>query len=148
MNRLPPKQQTIDKYTKPTTKQGLLDNYPSFQQNDQQESLQTIGIPPELVNFIDTVPLSALDNFFCPFCGSINPEGHIRKDKRDRDHKKETQRWYCKQFNRKFPNDLSPFNYSLWVCYFSCSYLVAGMELEASDILPGINSSSEGVTTK
>lgn len=131
MKRLTSGQQLIDYYTKPTAKQVLLDNYLSSQQNEEQESHLKNDIPAELVSFIDNVPLSDLVDFFCPNCGSIKREGHIKKDKRNRSHKPKTQRWYCEKFDSKFTNDLSPFNYPLGVCYFSCYSLVAGMQLEA-----------------
>jgi transposase-like protein len=102
-----------------------------FQQNEEQENDVLNDISPGLEKMIDNISLSDLIDFFCPYCGSITSEGHVKKDLRGRIHKLDVQRWECKKFHRKFTNDFSPFNYPLWVCYFTCLDLAAGMELEA-----------------
>jgi hypothetical protein len=113
------------------TKKSEVYTFLPFEQNNAEENARTDNIPAALLTFIDHVSFSELVDFFCPYCSSVSTDGHIRKDKRGRKHKKDTQRWHCKKFNRKFTNDLSPFNYPLWICYLSCQCLVAGMELEA-----------------
>lgn len=105
----------------------------SIQQNVNNESNPPQDIPVELETSLDDIFSMDSVYFFCPFCRSASPgDDHIKKDIRKRKHKPETQRWACKKYKRKFTNDRSPFNYPLWVCYFSCHNLAAGMELEAT----------------
>jgi transposase-like protein len=97
----------------------------------KQKDTTTFDISAELEIPLDTKLLSIFPNFFCKYCGSTKQEGHIKKEKRNRKNKPIAQQWFCKKYNKKFINDLSPFNWPLWVGYFSSFFLAAGMKLQA-----------------
>jgi hypothetical protein len=130
--KIPPKVVTPSCKAKPKGKQTKLSEIDSLtQQVEDHKKNLTNEIPAESGTPLDNIPSPYSFDFFCPHCGSYKPEGHIKKDIRERKHKPVAQRWECKKFNKKFTNDLSPFNFPLWVCYFSCHYLATGMNLEA-----------------
>jgi len=126
-NSTPPKATQPSRVTKLI---GDTRQYSLPQQIEEQVDIIS-NIFPELKEIFDNISLSESIAFFCPYCGSINPEGHVKKDIRGRNHKPEVQRWACKKFKHKFTNDPSPFNYPLWISYFTCSDLAAGKELAA-----------------
>ena len=115
----------------PSMKQKFIDECLPPSPNENKQYIDQENLPVELRIPVDKQYLSKLPIFFCRYCGSTKQEGHIKKEMRERKNKPKTQLWMCKESSKKFIDDLNPFNYPLWICFFTSFSLAAGMTLEA-----------------